>query len=672
MQQVPHSLARSAFDCNAPSLTLLAIAVGLRRSGSASAQLSMVIGPTHLGSSHVFWRDFARQLLLVVLVEVLGCAVSAGAPAIDNLNAATERDVRSGEAYAPRADKFWDVRDFGAKCDNVADDEPAFAAALTAAATYYAAGGKRVTLHIAAGTCFLGSGTLPTFYIRSGTGGGALTILGDGPHQSTIRVGSRYSGAVISVSEAWNRASYVNPFSPRADFSGITLQGFSIVGDNSTSNKQDGIVFYDRNDFVSIRDVDVRFLSGRCLYVGATLNVDQAYMRESNIDNLHCWHTGPRNAATFEISSATTRTSDASNEINIHALNILGAAGAGFKISNPLNHSASRQIKIFGLRVESSGGDQIVIQDEGDAGTVANINFYGMESIGAPAGSTSFKINARNNPYNINVYGGYIYASAGAGIDIEGGSSITVQLGALATAQTSVKTGASINGPVVVSQVFSGNTFNLDSTTASWVTLGQAPVPMSLNGSAVAGRFYGPPLLDKPVNAAGSEVNRLYAIPVYISHPSLLKTLSFDIGTANMAMWHAEMCVYADSGKGAPGKLVPTSDSGSLMIAPGTAGLHTVTLNSGAGTQLIGPSWYWLAFEADSAAESLYSIAGAMAAADNLYSTTTLGSTSAEAIFNGLATSGVYTVRAFGSCPAEFGKPTLHVGAATPYIVMGY
>jgi hypothetical protein len=623
--------------------------------------------------------DFGHLALVVLLSGATAAGLSsralAGAESSPIANVNTSPPVPStatgGQPSGAHFETSWDVRDFGAKCDNVTDDEPAFARAFIAVRAFYATGGRRAILHVAAGTCLLNSGTLPSFYIPSGTGGAGLAVIGDGPHQTTLRLGTGYSGDVLALSEAWNRATYVNPFSPMSDFSGITLQGFSIVGDNTATNPQNAIMFYDRNDFVLIRDVDVRFLNGRCLYVGATLNANQAYMRESNIDNVHCWHTGPTAAATFQISSTTTSKSDASNEINIHALNILGAAGSCFEISNPLNHSASRQIKVFGLRVENCGSDQIVIQDAHDIGTVANVDFYGMESIGAPSRSMSFKINAGNKPYNINVYGGYIYSSSGAGIDIEGGSSINLQIGALATAQTSITTGSSIDGPVVIGPVRSAFTYNLNPTTASWVTLGQGPVPFSLNGSAVAGRFYGAPLTSTPVNMALDKINRLYAVPIFISHPSLLKTLSFDIGTANSALWHAEMCVFADNGRGSPGALVPSSDTGTIAIAPGTRGVQTAVLNSGLGVQLIGPGWYWLAFEADSAAESLYSISAANGLS-GLYTTTTLGTNSAGDIFNGTGTSGVYTSQTFAACPPTFRSPALGAGIPTPYLVMGY
>ncbi len=203
---------------------------------------------------------FAPLLSLALLIETLVLASSVGVLAAANLppmsglsNASTVASGSSVDHPFGRGLASWDVRDFGAKCDDATDDEPAFAAALKAAMALYAAGGKKMILRIAAGTCLLDSGTLPAFYIPSGTGGASLAIIGDGPHQSTIRLGPGYSGNALSLSEAWNRANYVNPFSPASDFSGIMLQGlFHRWEQCRTLTPKNGIMFYDRNDFVSI------------------------------------------------------------------------------------------------------------------------------------------------------------------------------------------------------------------------------------------------------------------------------------------------------------------------------------------------------------------------------------------------------------------------------------
>ncbi len=130
--------------------------------------------------------------------------------------------------------------------------------------------------------------------------------------------------------------------------------------------------------------------------------------------------------------------------------------------------------------------------------------------------------------------------------------------------------------------------------------------------------------------------------------------------------------MYADNGKGAPGSLVRSSDTGPLVIPPSTKGIRTTALNGGSGVQLVGPAWYWLGFEADSTAESLYSIASAVNRPEALEGAAILGATSAAAIFDGTVATGVSSSHAFGACPSTFESPSLVTGAATPYLVMGY
>lgn len=191
----------------------------------------------------------------------------------------------------------------------------------------------------------------------------------------------------------------------------------------------------------------------------------------------------------------------------------------------------------------------------------------------------------------------------------------------------------------------------------------------NLPGGFVSGRFYGTPVSGIPTNTALGAANRLYAVPFFVPQGSTAKSLSFDIGTGNAAAWNARMCIYSDNGSGAPGPLVSNSDTGTIAIASGSVtGAQTATLNSSSGVSLSGPSWYWLAFMADSASESLYSVTGGVTG--QLTSTMLGGSTVAQVLTNFV--SGVYTAQTFGACPATFGSITYNNNAATPAVAVGF
>lgn len=196
------------------------------------------------------------------------------------------------------------------------------------------------------------------------------------------------------------------------------------------------------------------------------------------------------------------------------------------------------------------------------------------------------------------------------------------------------------------------------------------PKPLSLNGAYPTGRFSGAAVTGLVTNTGLSGPNRLSAMPFYVGTTSLAKTLSFDIGTGNASAWNAEMCIYADTGAGLPGSLVV--DSGTVAVASGSVtGVQSASLNSGAGTSLPGPGWYWLAFMASSASESIYSSGNS--ADGPLGSSMLLGWSSVANAASGTTATGVYAAQTFGACPGTFSvSPTFADGTALPYVWVGF
>lgn len=193
---------------------------------------------------------------------------------------------------------------------------------------------------------------------------------------------------------------------------------------------------------------------------------------------------------------------------------------------------------------------------------------------------------------------------------------------------------------------------------------------LSLNGPNTPGRFYFPMIAQVTTNGALGAANRLYASPIFVGPGSILKSLSFDIGTGNAAAWNARMCVYADNGSGLPGSLIPNGDTGTIAIGSGSVtGVQTATLNGSTGIPVSG--WIWVAFVADSASESLFSYGGSLNVVTTLMSNM-LGVASAAAVFNGTSTAGVFTALTFGACPGTFGAASYSNAAGIPFIAAGF
>lgn len=341
------------------------------------------------------------------------------------------------------------VRRFGAVGNGVTDDAAAFAAAIRQVNIQLAAG-TPTTLYIPAGVYLINATTpLPTF-----SRGGSL--IGDGPHKSYIELGSSYSGDLFSWSEAWALNAYNGTsLNPGSDQTGPTIQGLSILGARGSTNQQNAFVFYDRDDFITMREVHVYFLNGRGLYMGIAKNVPgHAYVRESKFTDLLFWQCGTATAPAVEINSIGPAGEDATNELSFYGIDVIGPTGQGLVIRNANPSIPVRLIRFFGLRAEGGGanaGDLVVIGDPTLTGSVNNVQIYGFESNNAASGHAALRFTAASpagQPYNILVEG-TIPTSNGDGVDIDAGRQIRLLLSDIhAPSGTAVTVGpATLVGP---------------------------------------------------------------------------------------------------------------------------------------------------------------------------------------------------------------------------------
>lgn len=374
------------------------------------------------------------------------------------------------------------VRTFGAVGNGIADDTTAFTAAINQVNARLAAG-TPATLYIPAGVYYInGSTPLPTF-----TRGGSL--IGDGPHKSYIKLGPAYAGDLFSWSEAWALNAYNGTsLNTASDQAGPAIQGLTILGSQSSPSQQNAFTFYDRDDFVAMRDVAVYFLNGRGLYMGVAKNVPgHAYVRESQFTGLMFWACGTPTLPAVEINSVGPAGDDATNELSFYGLNIFGSAGAGLVIRNSNASTPVRLIRFFGLRAEGSStggaGDLVVIGDTLLTGNVNNVQIYGFEGDAAPANYTTLRLTAPSGPaapYNITVEG-TIPTSNGDGVHVDAGRQVRLLLSDIhAPSGTAVTIGPSpLVGPNIE---LSGNgaetswTYKIDPTSVQNVRTPAYPV----------------------------------------------------------------------------------------------------------------------------------------------------------------------------------------------------
>lgn len=563
------------------------------------------------------------------------------------------------------------------------DDTAAFLSMMNAMQNSFA---KPVTGYIPTGSYFVRLGSFPV--LNRGA------IVCDGPAQSLVYMDPSTSGDLFAFSETWGSfasAGQITGEGGDIPTTNVGRSGSGVVGCGIRGSKtafagdQNAIVFYDRNDSVRVRDVLVKNVVGACLSIGKTKAQPQAYVRESQNLSLSCFYSGSSTQPSVYVGSTTVSGSDASNQIYFDNLDVFASASNGLVIDNPNGFNATRQIDFKVLRVEASAGDNIVIGSATGAGQVANITAKETHTINPGFGAAGFwgikvypPTNLANNHYNIDFGATYLFSPTSNGIDIEGGSIITASPKAMAVVSggTHLKVGASVQGSVFIDSRGDDKKWVLDlnPATAKYLVTNSLPKSSRLNGNFLTGRFYGPDTYSAPTNQALTQANRLWVTPMFVPSPSLLKTLSFNIGTGNTAAWNARMCVYADTGTGLPGNLVPNGDTGTVAIASGSVtGIQTANVNSTTGVWLAGPAWYWIGFMADSTGESLFSHAGGIGAASGNLNNQ-IGYNTAAQLYAGTSSIGYYQSQTFGACPSTFStSPIATTGqGGVPYILLGF
>jgi hypothetical protein len=305
--------------------------------------------------------------------------------------------------------------------------------------------GNLACLHAPSGA-YLITAALPTFYKVPGC------INGDGSNQTIIDIAPSLSGTLFSWSEDWGGVH--NPVNSLPTTSGPILTNLHIVGDQDSSNTQHAITFFDRDDNVYVDNVFVDTLNGSCFRTGVPHNVPtQASIRESYIQNFHCFNSGNANSPAMDILSTDIGGGDGTNEVTFQDINIFAPYGAGFVLhsNNSAGGTAERLINVNNLRVEGfqtgiEPGNLVQVGDSGLSGNVNTVSFDQLQLITPYLGYAALDVTAdtsADQPYFINasnvVMGG---GNLGQGLRIEAGRNMSFSFQRIGTNDYNVFVGA--------------------------------------------------------------------------------------------------------------------------------------------------------------------------------------------------------------------------------------
>lgn len=357
----------------------------------------------------------------------------------------------SGNAPGQASDHsaIFNVRNYGAKGDAVADDSVAIAAAAAAAAAV-AASGRPASLYFPSGIYRLVA-TLPTFTAP-------VSVSGDGHAQSVILVDTAFSGDVFSWSEAGgDEGDELGASLPPAGEARVEIQGIRVVGDRTTANLQNAFVFYDRADRVLMRDVDVFYMTGSALRSGVTQRTSKSSITQSGFYSLRFFNCGSAGIAIVDFNSHGA--GDGTSNVSVNALDIFAPFGVGVVIHSdgpPVHALSFSKLRIEGLQNGTISSDLLQVGDTALNGNVSDIEFEQTELIDPYFGFAAIRFTApglTSAPYEIR-YEGSIGGGLpnGKGVVIDAGRSLFLKLRGIHTTDVnvSIASSATVGGPIVL------------------------------------------------------------------------------------------------------------------------------------------------------------------------------------------------------------------------------
>ncbi len=189
---------------------------------------------------------------------------------------------------------FIDLRGFGATMTGCAasptDDAAAWSAMVARANTDWATNNQTDELFVPAGCTYINA---PVTQFAAGV---PVHIHGASSYASKVVLGTGFSGDLIGVSGNFKQGStsYTNSTlgSITTYDEGPRIHGLMIDGNRAATMPQNGIVFYDQNEFAIVSDIEEHYLNGCALCIGLEKNTTWGMTRESQFEDIRIFSSG--------------------------------------------------------------------------------------------------------------------------------------------------------------------------------------------------------------------------------------------------------------------------------------------------------------------------------------------------------------------------------------------
>jgi hypothetical protein len=275
-------------------------------------------------------------------------------------------------------------------------------AAVAQCNVIYAAGGQPV-MYVPPGIYYLM--TPPRSFVGPGS------IIGEGAYRSVFRLDQTFAGDVFQWSETWSLGGWSGGNTNATGYlqgqikAGVNVQGIGIWGDRRGTTQQNGLMFYDSNDFVRVKNVALWHLKGYGIASGKTRDFPtRAYLRESLFSDIQIWNSGSGiggfNVPAFDTDSNAN--AEGANEVHFNDINIFAPYGTGFRIINSGPGTGTvRQNFINGMRIEAMqteaaecAGCDLMVLAAGAGMQNNNIRARGIEILSPYSNAAGLRVTA--------------------------------------------------------------------------------------------------------------------------------------------------------------------------------------------------------------------------------------------------------------------------------------
>lgn len=260
-------------------------------------------------------------------------------------------------------------------------------------------------------------------------------VYGDSAMQTWIVATPDMTGDVLSWSDAWSNGLSGFGFgdgginnSAVNQVPGPYLANISLYADRTGGSAQNGVMFYDHDDFVFLNNVYIQGFNGYGIGAGLTKNTSIGSLRESKFEQVRVFLSGTPTQAAISFQ-ANNSIAAATAEIRLSNIDIYAPHGDGLSFTAPTGSGSKvGAVLMNNIRIEAQefdaiqGGNLFVIGSASSSGDIGGnagaIACFACRFVNPYLGKSAILLDAPNTaaaPFGISIKGAEIVGATNQG-----------------------------------------------------------------------------------------------------------------------------------------------------------------------------------------------------------------------------------------------------------------